>query len=97
MTKMLIFLILAMCSCKSMHCKMIPRIEPQERCTISFHFQSCFCHEYDVYNAKRIGEVYEMDLDYCEEFTGFHKNAWAIEITPWMKESIRLRSDYCGE
>ena len=89
MTKVLIILILTTFSCVN------PQIKPQERCSVSFKFNKCRCHEYDLMSAKRISEAYDRPLEYCEDLTGFHVDAWGLDITPWAKESIRYYKDTC--
>ena len=72
-----------------------PSIDPQERCTVSFEFNKCRCHLYDLMKQKRIGDAYDKEITYCDDVTGFHANDWLTEVTPWAKELRRWGNDEC--
>ena len=81
--------IAATCDCN------FPEIKPQERCTYSLQFNKCRCHKYDLDQAERIGDAYDMPPEYCDDITGFKPKSWKKHITPWAREMIELRSDQC--
>jgi hypothetical protein len=72
-----------------------PKIKKQERCVLSFQFNKCRCHMYDLMKQKRVGKSYDLDIQYCEDLVGFHVETWAEEINPWAKESKRYYQDEC--
>lgn len=91
--KLLIILLLTISSA----CRNIgqPVIKYQLRCTISTQFNKCRCHYYDLASAVRVSEAQDYPFNYCEDLTGFSPEAWAKDITPWARESIRFYDDTC--
>ena len=80
---------LLMSSCVSRR----PYVRNQERCTVSFKFQTCVCYEYSLMKIKRVSEPVKHPLEKCDDLTGFHAKDWAQSITPWAKENLRMYYD----
>lgn len=70
-----------------------PYIKPTERCGYSAKFDKCRCVMYDLYNAKKQGEGYDMPAEYCDDVIGFKAGDWLKRITPWAKRNIRSYDD----
>lgn len=89
--------IIALLMISSVACRTIgqPVIKPQERCALSFQFNKCRCHLYDLAKAVRVSEPADFPLEYCEDLVGFSAKSWASDITPWARESIRFYNDTC--
>jgi hypothetical protein len=90
-------IIIALLMIFSISCRTIgqPIIAPQERCALSFQFNKCRCHLYDLQKAERVTEPADYPIEYCEDLVGFSAKAWAADITPWARESIRFYNDTC--
>ena len=74
-------------------CVTRPRIKDKERCTASFKFNLCVCAPYSLMRAKRSGRELIHPIEYCDDITGFHAEAWKKDITPWARENIRAYND----
>ena len=88
---MILLMMLSACACG------VPKIEPQERCVVSFTFDKCRCHMYDIMSHERVSDAYDMDVEYCDDVIGFRAKVWLEEITPWMKELFRWWEDRNGK
>jgi hypothetical protein len=49
---------------------------------------------YDVHTMERVGPSYDMPLEYCEDFVGFHADDWALELTPKLKKLMEYAKKY---
>lgn len=90
--KLIIILLLTISSCRTIG---LPVIKPQLRCAISFQFDKCRCHEYDLMKATRVSGPQDYPISFCEDLIGFSAKSWAADITPWARESIRFYNDTC--
>lgn len=75
----------------SVGCDGFPKIDPVERCVISFDFQKCRCHMYKFDNPpgeRRVSDSYDEPIAYCHNAVAFRTNpggAWST-IVSWMDE-----------
>ena len=91
MKKLIIVLLMTLSGCG------VPTIAPQERCVVSFTFNKCRCHMYDLMKGEMVGEAYDEYLNHCDDIIGFHAKTWLEDITPWLNELERYWRDHYGK
>lgn len=95
-TMMMIVLSMVMISLVS--CRNIaPQLtRPLERCRAYFNLDVCRCSCYDIREAASVDAekcgfdfdttFFNRELEYCNDFTGFSLNDWALVIRPTLED-----------
>lgn len=94
---MLSLLIAAKCSA--------PQFKNEVRRVWSVQFRECRCQNYDLNNTRELDSLIPCEkffnndnlpnYMYCDDLVGFNAEAWALRITPKMKEVHRWVQDSC--
>lgn len=82
-----------------------PQFKIETRRAWSVRFRKCECQHYDFNQIKALDsfvpcEVFFNDPTtpnymFCDDLVGFNDEAWALRITPTMKETQRWVKDSC--
>ena len=65
-----------------------PQIKPPlERCVVSFEYQKCRCHLYEISknNIGRISDSIDHPIEYCENLIGFRPDEWS-RLAVWFHQ-----------
>lgn len=90
-------------------CATIPEFDPEIRRTWSVQFNRCYCATFDLniseaqddllpcedyFNKHYPDQELKPNYMYCDDLIGFNAKAWAIRITPKIKEIRRFLNDH---
>ena len=97
MRKMSTTLIALLIVWTSVGCRNFPTINSDEivtRCVVSFRFNKCRCHDYQISRdgVGRVSSSVDRPVAYCEGAVAFPEDSWA-DIQSWYVEVFQWLED----